>query len=107
MPTNEIEELTNEFVRELSPVSVHLFGSYASGTYTEESDLDFYIVVQDSTRDLAGVTTCAYRAIRQVKQHPVDIVVGTESRFNERKDIPSVEKEVYQKGVLLYGEGKI
>lgn len=105
MPTNEIEELKNEFVRELSPVRVYLFGSYANGTYTEDSDLDFYIVVQDSTSDIAGITTRAYKAIRRVKQHPVDIVVGTESCFEERKDIPSVENEVYEKGVLLYGVG--
>lgn len=46
----------------------------------------------------------AYKAIRRVKQRPVDIIVGTKSRFEERKDIPSNENEVYRKGVLLYDE---
>lgn len=42
--------------------------------------------------------------ICKVEQRPVDIVVGTVSRFEARKEIPSIENEVYRKGVLLYDE---
>lgn len=105
MPVNEIEELKNRFVDNLMPVRIYLFGSYAAGNYTEDSDLDFYIVVDDDISDLPAVTTAAYRAIRYVKQRPVDIIVGTESRFEARKGVPSVENEVFRKGVLLYGTG--
>lgn len=103
MPMGEIEELNRKFVEYLSPIKVYLFGSYANGSYTEDSDFDFYIVVRDDVSDLAGATSQAYRAIRRVKQRPVDIIVGTESRFEQRKEIPSVESEVHRKGVLLYG----
>ena len=75
MPTYEIEELTKHFVEQLLPVRIYLFGSYANNTYTEESDLDFYLIV------------------------------ATKSRFEARKGIPSVENEVYRKGVLLYDSG--
>ncbi len=105
MPVNEIEELKDKFVAQLTPVSIYLFGSYAAGNYTEDSDFDFYIVVNDSMSDMAALTTEAYRAIRQVKKRPVDIIVGTKSRFENRRVIPSVENEVYEKGVLLYGSG--
>ena len=75
---------------------------YANNTFTNESDLDLYIVVKDDVADIPAETARAYKAIRRVKQRPVDIVLGTRSRFEARKDIPSVENEVYRKGVLLY-----
>lgn len=105
MPINEIEELRDKFIDQLTPISIYLFGSYAVGNYTEDSDLDFYIIVNDGGADLAALTSEAYRAIRRVKKRPVDIIVGTKSRFEKRKEIPSVENEVYEKGVLLYGAG--
>jgi len=56
-------------------------------------------------KDLKDLTTQAYRSIRRIKNRPVDIVVGTESRFEDRKNIPSLENEVLKKGVLLYESG--
>ena len=104
MPMNEIDELKDSFVENLAPVRIYLFGSFAEGRQTEDSDFDFYIVVKDSEKDIAELTTKAYKSIRRIKQRPVDILVGTQSRFEQRKNIPSVESEVNQKGVLLYAE---
>jgi predicted nucleotidyltransferase len=105
MPLSEIEDLKNQFVKNLSPIKIYLFGSFANGTNTENSDYDFYIVVNDNVTDLAEMTASAYKAIRLTKQRPVDIIVGTSSRFNERKNMISVENEVFEKGVLLYESG--
>lgn len=102
---NEIEKLKECIVEQLLPMQIYLFGSYANNTYTNESDLDFYIVVKDDVADIPAETARAYKAIRRVKQRPVDIVLGTRSRFEARKEIPSVEYEVYRKGILLYDAG--
>lgn len=102
MPMSEIEELTSHIVEQLLPLQIYLFGSYASNTFTKESDFDFYIIVPDTVSDIPAETTNAYKSIRRVKQRPVDIVVGTVSRFEARKETPSIENEVYRKGVLLY-----
>lgn len=102
MPIQEINELSNCFIRQLSPLKVYLFGSFADGTFTEDSDFDFYIVVDDSETDLITLVKQAYKSVRNVKKRPVDILVGTSSKFEERKNQLSVENEVYQKGVLLY-----
>jgi len=103
MPIAEIDEIKNKFVEELSPVRIYLFGSFADGSNNEDSDFDFYIVVRDNTGNIADLTTNAYRCIRRIKKRPVDIIIGTESRFNERKNIISFENEVDNNGVLLYG----
>ena len=41
-----------------------------------------------------------------MKQHPVDILVGTKSGFDERKDQFTVENEVFHKGILIYESGR-
>ena len=99
---NEIEKLKECIVEQLLPMQIYLFGSYANNTFTNESDLDFYIIVSDEVSDLAAETTKAYKAIRTVKKRPVDIILANKSHFETKKNLPSVENEVYQKGVLLY-----
>lgn len=102
MPVDEINALRDCFVDSLHPVSIYLFGSYAYGMPAEDSDLDFYIVVDDSDRNTLDLMIKAYDACSEIKRHPVDILVGTKSRFDARRSQPTIEKEVYSKGVLLY-----
>ena len=104
MPIQEIEDIVRHIVEEVYPVRIYLFGSFANGTYRDESDLDFYIVVADDGQNLTDLTVRAYRAIRHVRKHAVDILIGTQADFEARKSVPSIENEVYHKGVLLYGE---
>lgn len=51
MPINEIEELKERLVSQLMPLRIYLFGSFANGSYTEESDFDFYIIVSDAMQN--------------------------------------------------------
>jgi predicted nucleotidyltransferase len=75
--------LKNQFIKQLSPIRIYLLDSFADGTNTDDSDFDFYIVVDDKITDLVGAAASAYKAIRLTKQRPVDIIVGTESQFNK------------------------
>ena len=105
MITEEIRELSDRFVSELSPLKVYLFGSFAEGRENENSDYDFYIVVSDSEKDMIEVTVKAYRAIRYMSSRPVDIIVNREGTFEDRKvDVSFLEYEVERRGILLSGE---
>lgn len=103
MPNDEILSLKDRIVEQLSPLKVYLFGSFVDGTFKEDSDYDFYIVVEDSKTDWYDQTLQAYRVIRPVRTRTVDILIGTSSAFERRRQHPGIEREVYQKGVLLYG----
>ena len=103
MPMGEIEIIKQRLIEQVAPICIYLFGSFANGTPHAESDLDFYIVVEDGEKDLHAIAASAHKAIRDVKQRPVDILVGTKSRFDERKDQFTIENEVFHKGLLLYG----
>lgn len=102
MPGQEIDIITKRFIEELKPLQIYLFGSYATGTETAGSDYDFYLVVSDDAGNIADLTADAYRAIHNDRSRPVDIIIGTKSRFESRKGRPSLENEVVEKGILLY-----
>ncbi|SDP50874.1 nucleotidyltransferase domain-containing protein [Selenomonas ruminantium] len=102
MLTNEIELIKNQLVNSLSPKKIYLFGSFAEGNETEDSDFDFYIIVADGTANLVDLTVEAYKSIRHVRSLAVDIIIGTESSFEGRKMKLGIENEVMNKGVLLY-----
>ena len=105
MPIKEIDELKDSLIESLLPVKIYLFGSFAEGRDTTESDFDFYIVVKDSNEDMLTLTAKAYKSIRFKQRRAVDIIVNTEHEFATRRCRKScVEYEVSQKGVLLYGE---
>ena len=102
--SENIMEIIKCFVEKLNPVKIFLFGSFAVGTNNDESDFDFYIVVDDS-QNVADVSTQAYKAIRYLRKRPVDIVVGTKTRFDKysnSNDTLYVEGEVARNGKLLY-----
>ena len=50
MPMQEINELKDSFVDNILPLKIYLFGSMAEGKGNEDSDFDFYIVVDDSQK---------------------------------------------------------
>ena len=97
-------ELVHCLVDHIDPLMVILFGSFANGTYTDESDYDFYLVVEDG-RNVSDTVESAYNAVLYVKKRPVDIIVGTRSRFERKryaKHSLMVEGEVQRNGILLY-----
>lgn len=99
----QITLLKDCIIDAISPLKVYLFGSFANGTYKDESDYDFYVIVDDKEKNLIELTKKAYKAMRGKKDRPVDIIVVRLSKFEERKTWKlSLESEVNKKGVLLY-----
>ena len=102
--SDNILEMTERFVSGVRPLKVILFGSFADGTYTDESDYDFYLVIEDG-RSVPDAADEAYNSVTDIKKRPVDIIVGTDSRFEckgKSKHSLMVEGEVQRNGILLY-----
>mgnify|MGYP002625731362 FL=1 len=105
MVNDEIREMTRRFVEALHPVKIILFGSYAKDTYRDDSDYDFYIIMPDDTKmNMIDATTEAYCSLHGMKgRKPVDILMNTQNRFDNRKARLTLEKVVNREGVVLYG----
>ncbi len=72
---NEIQATCDDIVREFSPVKVVLFGSYAYGTPTEDSDVDL-LVIMDVPEDQTRQKAVEIRS-RVPRRFPMDLVVRT------------------------------
>ena len=59
MPMDEIEIIKQRLIEQVDPICIYLFGSFANGTAHAESDLDFYIVVNDGEKDLHAIVASA------------------------------------------------
>ena len=99
-------ELIKESVLQAVPAeAIYLFGSYAYGIPDDGSDLDIYVVVPDSVNQnpldiSAEIMTSLYKKIKI----PLDLLVGKSSVFNSRKNAPTLQKTIVQKGLLIYGQ---
>ena len=86
-------------LRRASPAGsrVVLFGSYARGTASSHSDIDF-MVIEPEVPAWLRETDRLYRAVRPLRL-PVDLIVTTEAIFQHKKDSEgTVYHEAYRHG---------
>ena len=100
----EINEIVKIILSAVPATEIYLFGSYANGTVTEDSDYDFYVVIPDDSDMREREATWTIRHSLAGKQkRGIDLLIGTQSKFNRRKDyFYSIENEVIETGVKLH-----
>ena len=97
----QIRAVVERIVAAVDPDKVILFGSYAYGKPTIDSDVDFLVVMDSDERP-------AKRAIRIARElldvpFPMDILVRTPAEINERLQMQDYfMREIYQQGQVLY-----
>jgi predicted nucleotidyltransferase len=98
-----IDEIVDRLVEEFKPEQVILFGSYAWGTPSPDSDVDLLVILDKSEQ----------RAIeREIRAHiclqglttPKDILVRTREEVEYFKEVvASLEHQILSRGRVLYG----
>jgi len=81
----QINEVVEMIASKFKPEKIILFGSYASGTPTEESDLDLLVI-----KDSDVPSRLQNREVRKVTSGlkiPMDVIVKTKNDFERYKDI--------------------
>ena len=100
------QELLNEAVRRivaaLQPEAIYLYGSHAYGQPHQDSDVDLFVVVNDSVLPPHKRAVAAYRALRGLYL-PAEVKVVTRAEFERRaRWHSSIERIVLDKGKVLY-----
>ena len=100
---SEVDLIKESILQTVPAEAIYLFGSHVYGTPNEESDLDIYVVVPDDIEDLSKSYAEILRILWGRKTLSLDLQIGRSSVFNRRKNGPTLEKVIYQKGMMLYG----
>ena len=81
---------------------IYLFGSYAYGAPTEDSDIDIFVVTPDETKDFIWLNADIVGDLGRKKIFSIDLSFDTESSFHERRLKRKFERTIYQQGRVLY-----
>ena len=103
VPVTNLQLIINS-ITDLLPVSqIILFGSYAKDTQNEDSDLDLFITLDDNTniREIDAVKMIR-KVIRDKISMASDILVSKKSTFEERKNLATLDRIIYEEGIILY-----
>lgn len=101
----EIRQIA-EIIKQTIPAErIYLFGSHAYGQPNEDSDYDFFVVIPDGSMRALDASIRARQALSKLpgRQTPVDILADYSSRFHERRQFNTLERKVFNEGVVLYG----
>ena len=97
-----IDKMVRRIVKKFKPEKIILFGSYARGTPTRDSDVDLLIImpVSGSKREKRIEIGVALHDIRI----PKDIIVATPDEVERRKNlIGTIIRPALEEGKVLYG----
>ena len=96
----QIQELADRIAREFKPEMIILFGSYAYGTPTPDSDVDLLVVMPYEGK--ACVTAAAIREVLS-PDIPKDVIVRSKADLQDRLRLgDSFVREVTERGNVLY-----
>ena len=101
--TAEINEIVNIVLNAIPVIEIYIFGSFANGTAGKDSDFDFYVVIPDNGLRAREATWKIREGLVGKQKRGIDLLVGTQSKFNNNKNTYSIENEVVKTGVKLYG----
>lgn len=99
--SQKLQEITDKIVRQFEPEKIILFGSYAWGNPSPDSDVDLFIIKKTdrSTREVAREIDNSLWGIVM----PIDIVVYTPENVDRRLQLGDFFiKDILHKGKILY-----
>ena len=98
----KIEEVKNRIVENFHPEKIILFGSYASGNATEDSDLDLLII--QKTELPKGERKMPIKNMLRSFEFPMDILVYTPDEVDYWKDASmAFVTRIINEGKIIYG----
>ncbi|HEY2800878.1 MAG TPA: nucleotidyltransferase domain-containing protein [Chthoniobacterales bacterium] len=98
-----LDEAVEYLVNEVRPEAIYLFGSHAWGAPTDDSDLDFFVIVPESNEPALRRAQRAHGVLSELKASK-DVLVFTRAEVDRVKHLrASLSHQILQRGRKLYG----
>ena len=108
MVTNTVIQQLVDRIKQFDPEKIILFGSYAYGTPTDDSDVDLFVVKNidaDNIRQTRIEIRRSLFNIRWENKIEIDLIVDNEDHINYRINIgDKFYEELTTKGKILYAK---
>jgi uncharacterized protein len=98
----DIDSLRNTIATRMHPEKIFLFGSYAEGRATDDSDIDFLVVMESDLQPHRR--NIELKRLFPHRTFSLDAFVYTPEEFSRYKDVPgTVVYTAAHSGKLIYG----
>jgi len=98
----DIDTLRNTIAESMHPDKIYLFGSYAEGRATDDSDIDFLVVME--SEQMPHRRNVALKRLFPHRKFSLDAFVYTPDEFSRYKDVPgTIVYTAAHSGKLIYG----
>lgn len=100
--SEKLDILINATINEIDGVEkIYLFGSYAYGRPTEDSDIDLMVITDGEVNDsILREADIRHKTWRKVGSF--DMLVESKDTFNDRRTKYQLEEKIYTEGEVLY-----
>ena len=106
MITNITIQQLVERIKQFNPEKIILFGSYAYGTPSDDSDVDFFVVKNVKSEDIRDLRLRIRGHLRDIiynQKVPIDLLLDSQEHINERIKLgDSIYEEIMNKGKIVY-----
>jgi predicted nucleotidyltransferase len=100
--TEKVQAVVQQLIKAARPKKIILFGSYARGEVTRDSDLDVLVITRDDVESPGSESVRLRKAVSDINM-PMDILVVPNSRFQAlREKIGLIYREVEHRGKVVY-----
>ena len=101
-----IDSIKDEIIERLLPLDpeqIILFGSYAYGKPSEESDIDLFLVMKETKEHTEAKALFSLRDLMKKYKIGFDVLANSKEFMAKRVD-PFYKIDIMEKGKLLYGK---
>lgn len=100
----EILQIKTAILRYTHPLEIYLIGSFVSGAFDAESDLDF-LVVYTTREEAKGAYSSILNNLLD-RKFPLDLICLPSEDFEKKKAMGGISFEAFHHGKLLFKRGE-